>query len=102
MTYRSSSLEMMGANTARVPGLFTLKGVSKPAVLDVTFNGGYAGMADFDPRARIGISARGTLNRSDFNMEYGLPPKGTHMGVGDSVEFVIEAEFSGPPLEAGT
>ena len=38
------------------------------------------------------ITASGMLNRSDFGMTTGLPPEGSTMGVGDAVEFSIEAE----------
>jgi len=97
ITFRSTKVEVTGANTAKVTGDFTLHGVTKPAVLDVTFNGGYAGHP-MDPHARIGFSAKGTFNRSEFGMGFGVPAPGTTMGVGDAVDVAIEAEFSGPPL----
>lgn len=102
MTFRSTGVSSTGHNTAKVTGMLTLKGVSAPVDFDVTFNGGYPGMAGFDPQARVGFSARGVLNRSDFNLAKGVPPKGTTMGVGDAVEFVIETEFTGPPLDRAT
>ncbi len=95
ITFHSTSVTMTGANTARVAGDFSLHGVTKPVTLDVTFNGGYPGMA-LDPHARIGFSARGALKRSDFGISYGLPPPGSNMGVGDEIEVVIESEFTGP------
>jgi polyisoprenoid-binding protein YceI len=82
----------------RITGDLTLHGVTKPVVLEATFNGGYAGHP-MDPHARIGFSARGTFNRSDFGMVYGIPAPGTTMGVSDAVNVTIEAEFSGPPFE---
>ena len=97
ITFRSTKVEVTGANTAKVTGDFTLHGVTKPVVLDATFNGGYAGHP-MDPHARIGFSAKGTFNRSEFGMGFGVPAPGTTMGVGDAVEVTIEAEFSGPPL----
>lgn len=97
ITFRSTKVEVTGANTAKVTGDFTLHGVTKPVVLDATFNGGYAGHP-MDPHARIGFSAKGVFNRSEFGMGFGVPAPGTTMGVGDAVEVTIEAEFSGPPL----
>lgn len=99
MTYQSKSIEMTGATTARVTGDFTMHGVTKPVTLDVAFNGGYAGHP-MDPNARIGFSARGFLNRSDFGISYGIPPAGSAMGVSDRVEILIETEFSGPATKA--
>jgi polyisoprenoid-binding protein YceI len=101
MSFRSTAVEMTGARTARVTGDLTLHGMTAPVVLEVTFNGGYAGHA-MDPHARIGFSAHGMLQRSDFGIDYGVPPPGSTMGVGDDVEFIIEAEFIGPPLAAPT
>lgn len=95
MGFRSTSIELTGANTARITGDLTLHGVTRPVTLDATFNGGYAGN-QFDRNARVGFSAHGVLQRSAFNMGYGVPPPGTTMGVGDEVEFVIETEFTGP------
>lgn len=99
VTFRSTSVERTGPNTARVTGDLTLLGATHPVTLEARFNGGYAGM-QLDPNARIGMSAHGTFNRSDFGMAYGIPPEGTNMGVGDAVEVIIETEFSGPAWTA--
>ena len=95
MTFKSTKVELTGANTAHITGDLTLKGVTLPVTLDATFNGGYAGNP-FDPNARIGISAKGALKRSDFGVKEGVPPPGSNMGVGDNVDIIIEAEFNGP------
>lgn len=96
ITFRSTQVEPTGASTARITGDLTLHGVTRPVVLDATFNGGWAGIPP-DPHARVGFSARGSLKRSDFGMALGVPPPGSTMGVGDDVEFAIETEFTGPP-----
>jgi polyisoprenoid-binding protein YceI len=96
MTFRTTKVDVTGGNKMRVTGDLTLRGVTRPVVLDATFNGGYAGHP-MDPNARIGFSAQGSLNRSEFGMSYGIPAPGTTMGVSDKVDIVIEAEFSGPP-----
>ncbi|WP_165185384.1 YceI family protein [Caulobacter soli] len=95
ITFRSTKVEVTGANTAKITGDFTLHGVTKPVVLDATFNGGYEGFS-MDPHARVGFSAHGTFKRSDFGVAAGIPAPGTTMGVSDAVEFSIETEFSGP------
>lgn len=99
MSFQSTKVEALEGNKARITGDFTLHGVTKPVVLDATFNGGYAGH-EMDPHARIGFSATGTLLRSEFGITYGIPEPGSMMGVSDAVEFAIEVEFSGPPLAA--
>jgi polyisoprenoid-binding protein YceI len=97
MTFRSTRVTALGAKKLRVRGDLTLHGVTRPVDLDVTYNGGYAGHP-MDPQARIGFSARGTLKRSAFGVSLGIPEPGSQMGVGDTVELLLEAEFNGPPL----
>jgi len=97
ITFKSTKVEVTGADTARITGDFSLHGVTKPVVLEAKFNGGYAGHP-MDPHARIGFSATGKFKRSDFGIAFGIPAPGTTMGVSDEVAVAIEAEFSGPPL----
>lgn len=97
MRYASKRIEMTGRNTLRIHGDLTLHGVTRPVILHATYNGGYAGHP-MDPRARIGFSAQGQLKRSEFGISYGIPAPGTTMGVGDTVNVLLEVEFSGPPL----
>jgi polyisoprenoid-binding protein YceI len=99
ITYRSTRVEAVGHNAMRITGDLTLHGKTKPVVLDATFNGGYVGHP-MDPHARIGFSAHGTLKRSEFGIAFGIPQPGSTMGVGDTVEFTIESEFSGPAWAA--
>jgi len=99
ISFRSTKVTPTGASTADVVGDFTLRGVTRPVTMQVIYNGGYPGMLQ-DPHARIGFSARGTLKRSDFGMNMGIPAPGTTMGVGDDVNFMIETELEGPPFVA--
>ena len=97
MNFRTQSVEVTGPRTFRVHGELTLHGVTRPLVLEARYNGGYAGHP-FDPHARVGFSAQGHFNRSDFGVSFGIPAPGTTMGVGDDVAVTLESEFSGPPL----
>lgn len=96
MTFKTTKVEVTGAKTARITGDFWLHGVTRPVVLEAIHNGGYGSHA-YDPGgSRIGFSARGTLNRSEFGIAYGIPAPGSTLGVSDAVEFIIEAEFLRP------
>lgn len=92
--FKSTKVEMTGSSTARVTGDFTLHGVTRPVTLETTFNGGYPKGAMDPTAARIGFSAHGTFKRSDFGMKQFVPPPGTHFGVGDEIEVIIETEFA--------
>src|SRR5579872_1540447 len=100
IVFKSGSVRMTGVKSMEITGTLTLHGVTRPIVLTATYNGGYAGMLRMDPQARIGFSAHGSFKRSDFGIAYGVPAPGTTMGVGDLIDFSIEAEFTGPPLAA--
>lgn len=93
----STDVKKTGDREMQVTGDFTLRGVTRPLILNVRYNGGYAGH-EMDPNARVGFSATGTLMRADYGMDFGIPPAGSNMGVGNEVQVIIEAEFSGPPL----
>lgn len=83
--FRSNDITIINETTGTVTGDLTLKGITKPMTLNVTFNGG-----DNDPLRggyAVGFSATGTFNRSDFGITRFLGP------VSDEVNIDIEAEF---------
>jgi polyisoprenoid-binding protein YceI len=94
-TFESTEVTLTGEKTADVTGDMTLNGVTKPVTLHVTFNGGYAGHP-LDAGARIGFSATGELNRSEFDLGFFVPAPGTTMGVSDRVGLIIEIELINP------
>ncbi|MFN0023850.1 MAG: YceI family protein [Parvularculaceae bacterium] len=101
MTFRSTAVTLTGPNSARIDGELDFRGVTAPVALDAVFNGGYAGFPPYDPNARIGFSTTGALKRSVFGVLAGIPTPEAPVGVGDEVTFEIEAEFTGPPTQAG-
>lgn len=100
IVFKSESILMTGTKSMEITGTLSLHGVTRPIVLTATYNGGYPGIPNMDPKARVGFSAHGSFKRSDFGVDYAVPAPGTTMGVGDLIDFSIEAEFSGPPLVA--
>lgn len=95
IAFRSTKVEPTGGRNARITGDLTLHGVTRPVTLEAVFNGGYAGNP-YDPNARVGFSAHGAFNRSEFGVAAGIPAPGSNLGVSDRVEVQIEAEFTGP------
>ena len=84
MTFKSSGVEVTGENTAKITGDLTILGVTKPAVLDVTYN--KSDTHPYSGKYVSGFSATANIKRSEYGMNYGLP------GVGDDVEIRIEVE----------
>jgi polyisoprenoid-binding protein YceI len=87
ITFVSTSVEPSGERTAKVTGDLTLKGVTRPITLDVTFAGETASHA-FSKVPAIGFSATGAFKRSDFGLDYLAPTI-----VGDDVAVAIEGDF---------
>lgn len=97
ITFTSTQIVQTGPADAEVTGNLTFMGATLPVTFSARFNGAYPGYPPYDPNARAGFHASGSLSRSAFGMTYGLPPEGSTMGVGDEVKFWIDAEFTGPP-----
>jgi polyisoprenoid-binding protein YceI len=87
ITFRGTSARQTGPRTGTVTGDLTLRGVTRPVTLDVTWN--KSGQYPFgDMHDATGISARTTIKRSDFGMTYAV------QGglVGDEVDILLEFE----------
>jgi polyisoprenoid-binding protein YceI len=85
-TFKSDSVEVTGKDTAKVHGIFTLHGVSKPVELDVKLN--KIGESPITTKKTAGFTASVTLKRSDFGVSKYVP------GVSDEIRIDIEAEAS--------
>jgi len=83
-TFESTKVVAMGKTKAKVYGNLTLHGVTKPIVLNVTFN--KAGINPITNLPSVGFSATTQLKRSDFGITTLLP------SVGDTVNINIQAE----------
>lgn len=83
-TFVSTKVESTGNDTAKVYGTLTLRGVSKPVVLDVKLN--KAGTNPITEKMTAGFSAKTQIKRSDYNVKAFVP------AVSDEVALDIEAE----------
>lgn len=83
-SFVSDKVEVTGKDTAKVTGNLTLLGVTKPVVLDVKLN--KIGENPFSKVKTAGFSAKTTIKRSEFGMNYGIP------AVSDDVVLSIESE----------
>ena len=74
----------------KLKGKFTLLGVTKDVVLDFNINkvAEYPFRVGLSKPIVMGVSARASLNRSDYGMSYGVDKN----LVGDEIELIIEFE----------
>lgn len=91
ITFASTKVESKGKNHLRVTGDLTIKGITKPAVLDVTLNG--AGVHPMAKREAVGFDATTTIKRSDFGIDKYAP------NVSDAVKLRITTEALVPKAE---
>ncbi|MBV8801740.1 MAG: polyisoprenoid-binding protein [Gammaproteobacteria bacterium] len=85
-TFVSDKITKTGKDTAKIHGILTIRGVSKPITLDVKLN--KMGISPITNKETVGFTASTTLKRSDFGITTLLP------GLGDDVKIDIEAEAS--------
>ncbi|MDE1149313.1 MAG: YceI family protein [Azospirillaceae bacterium] len=87
MHFVSTEVMRTGAATAKVTGNLTMHGVTRPVVLDVTFNA--AGPNAFDAKLlTAGFKAVGMVNRSDFGLGKWVPIVSDATSITISVAFV--------------
>jgi polyisoprenoid-binding protein YceI len=84
-SFQATSIRRTDANSAEITGNLTLRGVTKPVVIQADFN--QAGVNPVDKSYTVGFDGRAKIQRSDFGISYGLP------ALGDEVTLHFEAEF---------
>ncbi len=88
ITFVSTKLTKTSENTGVMTGDLTIKGITKPVDLDVILN--RTALDDFVQAYKVGFTATGTVNRTDFGVDTYVP------AVGDEVAITIQAEFLKP------
>jgi len=89
MTYQSRSVREVGKDRYIVDGDLTIRGVTQPVPLELTFEGGAT-----DPwgGVRIGFSAKAELDREAFGLTWNQALETGGVVVGKKVTIEIEAE----------
>jgi len=89
ITFVSRSIQVTSPTTGLITGDLTLRGVTRPAVLEASFDGGR--FIAFRQKHGLGFSGRTVIRRSEFNAALTNPiANGT---TGDEVEILFQGEF---------
>lgn len=85
-TFRATSIVVDDddRDEATVTGDLTLRGVTRPVVMEVEFNQAGTSMGQY----KVGFDGEATIRRSEFGIDFGIP-----MGLTDEVELHMEGEF---------
>src|SRR5690606_23803105 len=87
ITFKSSKiLATAKPNQYLLYGNLTIKDVTKPVVFDVTFGG----IAKSDQGKKMGMKAKTTINRFDYNINYDP----TAAGIGKDVTIIVHLQFA--------
>jgi polyisoprenoid-binding protein YceI len=90
MTYKLTGIEPIDDENFRVHGELTVKETTKPLVLEATIEGRLPD--PFGAKERVGISARGQLNRMDWGLNWngvaGTVPFASH-----TIKLEVDAEI---------
>ena len=87
MTFKSSKILATGkANSYLLYGKLTIKDVTKDVIFDVH----YGGIAKNDQGEKMGIEAKTTINRFDYNINF--DPAAA--GVGKDVSIIVHLQFA--------
>jgi polyisoprenoid-binding protein YceI len=86
ITFKSSAVTWNGDKLATVTGDLTILGVSKPITLTVVAM--QCGPHPFSKKDSCGFDASGSIKRSDYGVNYGLP------AIGEVLDLQIEVEAS--------
>lgn len=97
ITFRSREVSLLGDHDYSVVGDLTIRGVSRPCKLRVTYLGQWQtpwweGGVDKGPKTRAGFVATGSINRHDFGVSWNSTLDRGGIVVGDLVEITIDAE----------
>jgi len=89
ITFKSTKVEAAGDKKLRVFGNLTIKGVTKPVVLDTTIN--KIGDHPMAKRAAAGFDATTTIKRSDFGVDAYVPNVSDNVTIRITTEAVVPA-----------
>ena len=98
ITFTSTKIEKTSDTKGKIHGDLTMHGVTKPIVLDATFNNGM--QHPHFKKYALGFSATTTIKRSEFGMGYGVPMVGDDVSVAIETEFLPSVDTSSPDVGA--
>jgi polyisoprenoid-binding protein YceI len=93
ITFKSTQVELLADHRAKVTGDLTIRGVTRPAELDVTREGE---LKDMQGQRRQAYSATATISRKEWGLEWNVALESGGWLVSDAVKIAIEAEVFVP------
>jgi len=97
ITFKGNQVEIIGAHDYTVTGDLTIRGVTRQAILHVSYLGPWETPwwedgEDKGPKTRAGFVAKTKINRLDFGVSWNSTMEKGGVVVGNMVEITIDAE----------
>jgi polyisoprenoid-binding protein YceI len=89
MTFKSTKVERAGDGVFKVKGELTIRGVTRPAVLEVEYGGA---MRDPWGNERVGFTARATIDRKEFGITFNQVLDHGGLALGEQISIDIDVE----------
>jgi polyisoprenoid-binding protein YceI len=86
--FRSTAIRTTGEDEFEIEGDLTIHGVTRSVTLQATLEG--IEREDHQGNERVGISASGQINRSDFEMRFNAALGSGNMMVSDKVKILVD------------
>lgn len=96
ITFRSTAVDLLAADRARVTGDLTIRGTTRPLTIDVTRTGA---LTEPDGTSRVHLRGRATLDRRDWGVTWRAAVEGGGAFVSHTVEVeltVVGVRAHGP------
>ncbi|WP_327286804.1 YceI family protein [Streptomyces sp. NBC_01198] len=87
ITFRSTSAEQIDAETYRMHGGLTVKGITQPVSIDLTLNGQ---VTDPYGAVRVGFDGSATVSRGDWGLTYNAALEGGGVLISDKVKLTFD------------
>jgi polyisoprenoid-binding protein YceI len=87
ITFASTGAEQIDAETYRMHGGLTVKGITKPVAIDLTLNGQ---VTDPYGNVRVGFDGSATVSRGDWGLTYNAALEGGGVLISDKVKLTFD------------
>lgn len=97
ITFAGDEVAVLDSHHMRVVGLLTVRNVTRPVAVDVTWRGE---VPEEDGTSRLGFAAKATIDRKDFGLSASsFAGTGAESLVGDTVNLTFEIESVNAPKD---
>jgi polyisoprenoid-binding protein YceI len=92
ITFRSTRSERVGGRDYKVTGDLTVRGLTRPVMLDLSYLGRWRTPYNEARVTRVGFAGAARLNRHDFGVSWNSPLEGGGVVVGHDVQIALDVE----------